>query len=198
MKAIVADYGTGNLHSLIRALRAAGADPVVQTKPRLLLAGDVLILPGVGAFPGAATHLADARHTLLRALRDGHPCLAICLGMQLLFETSEEGAGNGIGLITGTVRRLTSRVVPHMGWNSLDDVRDAAIESAALKTGYFANSYTCAPGTQEVVVAWTTHETSRFPAAVRAARTLGLQFHPEKSGHEGYELIAAFLRETSS
>lgn len=197
MKAIVADYGTGNLHSLVRALRSAGADAVVEPNPRLLLAGSVLVLPGVGAFPGAATHLADVRGVLLRALRDGHPCLAICLGMQLLFETSAEGAGDGVGLVAGDVRRLTSRIVPHMGWNTLDDVREPVITAAALKTAYFANSYTCAPTTAEVVVAWTTHETARFPAAIRTARTLGLQFHPEKSGREGFAVIAGFLREVA-
>lgn len=195
MKAVVADYGTGNLHSLVQALRANGADVIVQTDPRHLLKGDALVLPGVGAFSAGATRLSDTRTSLCQAIRDGHPCLAICLGMQLLFEHSEEGPGEGLAVIAGTVRRLTSRIIPHMGWNTLDDVSDPAITAAGMTTAYFANSYTCSPGSPDVVVAWTTHESGRFPAAVRTANTLGLQFHPEKSAREGLALIGAFLRE---
>lgn len=195
MNAVIADYGTGNLHSLIKALGAAGAHVAVEEDARRFLRGDVLVLPGVGAFPSAAARLGAARTWLREALWAGHPCLGICLGMQLLFERSEEGPGEGLAVFAGDVRRLTSHTVPHMGWNSVDDVSDSLIAGAFLKTAYFANSFTCHPTLPEAVVAWSTHETERLPAAVRSGRTLGVQFHPEKSSRPGLELIAAFLRE---
>jgi glutamine amidotransferase len=115
--------------------------------------------------------------------------------MQLLFESSEEGPGDGLGLIAGDVRRLTSDTVPHMGWNSLESAADPLLTAAKLQVAYFANSYTCRPRDVAVVTAWTTHEGERLPAVVRCAKTLGVQFHPEKSAQPGLALISAFLRE---
>jgi glutamine amidotransferase len=195
MKAVVLDYGVGNLYSIARAFQRAGADVVLEPDPARALDGDVLVLPGVGAYAPAAEWLAPRCKEIASALGDGHPCLAVCLGMQLLFEQSEEGPGSGLGVMTGDVARLTTQTVPHMGWNTLDADAEPLLRSCDLDTAYFANSYACRPADTGVVTAWTTHEGYRLPAVVRRARTLGVQFHPEKSAQPGLALIAGFLRE---
>lgn len=195
MRVTIFDYGAGNLHSLAKAIEASGVETTLETDPVAAIDTDVLILPGVGAFGAAADRLAPGREKIRRALQDGLPCLGICLGMQLLFEHSDEGNGKGIGLIPGVVRRLEARRVPHIGWNSVDDARDPLFARAPLQMAYFANSYVCRPASDEAVTAWTTHETDRFPAAVRQGRTVGVQFHPEKSSGAGVQLIHAFLDE---
>jgi glutamine amidotransferase len=129
------------------------------------------------------------------ALDDGLPCLGICLGMQLLFETSEEGEGEGLGVFTGKVRRLNSERVPQIGWNSLEDVSDPLIGDAGLEVAYFANSFVCEPRDQNLATAWTTHETDRFPSAIRRGNVAGVQFHPEKSSAPGLRFVRAFLEE---
>jgi glutamine amidotransferase len=190
MNVAVFDYGAGNLHSLRHALEAAGATVGFETDPARLLGGDLLVLPGVGAFGQAAARLAPARTRIAAALRDGHPCLGVCLGMQLLFESSEEGAGLGLGVCGGRVRRLAAPRVPHMGWNRII-WRDA--RAPALFAAYFAHSYAADSGAPETL-ATTDHEGVSFAAAVARARTLGVQFHPEKSGPEGRRWLAAIVR----
>ena len=103
MRVTLFDYGAGNLYSLARALRRAGAEVTLEGDPEQLLAGDALVLPGVGAFGPAAERLAPGRRMLARALADGFPCLGICLGMQLLFDGSAEGPGAGLGVLGGRV-----------------------------------------------------------------------------------------------
>ncbi|MGQ0640548.1 MAG: imidazole glycerol phosphate synthase subunit HisH [Gemmatimonadaceae bacterium] len=195
MKAIVMDYGAGNLHSITQALQAAGANVVLESEARNVLRGDLLVLPGVGAFTTAADRLGGARAEIAAALRDGHPCLGICLGMQLLLDRSEEGRGAGLGVIPGAVQRLTTVKVPHMGWNSVDAASAPLVTAAGLTSAYFAHSFICHPIAESTVLAWTTHETERFPAIVRHANTVGVQFHPEKSSQPGLRFIAGFLRE---
>jgi glutamine amidotransferase len=198
MKAVVLDYGAGNLHSIAQALQIAGASVVFESDPRRALAGDVLVLPGVGAFTTAAERLDAARQSINTAVRDGHPCLGVCLGMQLLFDRSEEGPGAGLGVMPGDVVRLTSAKLPHMGWNSIDDVTEPMLATSGLNTAYFANSFVCKPTSENVVLAWTTHESARFPAAVRLANAVGVQFHPEKSAQAGRRFIENFLREVAA
>ena len=195
MRVTIFDYGAGNLHSLAKAIEEAGVETRLETDPVASVETDLLVLPGVGAFGAAAERLAPGRATIRAALNDGLPCLGICLGMQLLFDRSDEGPGEGIGLIPGIVRRLDAERVPHIGWNSIDDADDSIFARAPLPIAYFANSFVCQPVTTESTIAWTTHETDRFPAAVRRGRTIGVQFHPEKSSVAGVRLIHAFLEE---
>jgi glutamine amidotransferase len=159
----------------------------------LAIGTDVLILSGVGAFTGAAGCLAPARTALRRALTDGLPCLAICLGMQLLFDASDEGPGAGLGFFAGRVRRLHAALVPHMGWNTLEDTTDPLITGGALETAYYAHSFACPPADPGVTTAWTVLDGDRFPAIVRRQRTVGVQFHPEKSSAPGVRFIHRFL-----
>jgi glutamine amidotransferase len=188
------DYGAGNLHSLAKALATApGVEVRVQEDPIRALDTDLLVLPGVGAFGAAAARLAPGREEMRRAVRDGLPCLGICLGMQLMFDTSDEGGGEGLGLFRGRVTKLRSQRVPHIGWNSVEE--DTALKSAKLGSVYYAHSFVCRAEEPEVVVGWTTHEGDRFPAAVRRGNLLGLQFHPEKSSVAGVRFVQAFVEE---
>lgn len=195
MRAAILDYGCGNLHSLAKAVRSNGVEPVITADVSEALACDALLLPGVGAFGSATAALAPNREALQTALLNGLPCLGICLGMQLLFERSEEGEGMGLGVIAGGVRRLDAERVPHMGWNTIDDRSDPVLLSSGLETAYFANSYACEPDDPGIVTAWTTHESDRFPASVRVGKVVGVQFHPEKSSSAGVSMIKAFLEE---
>ena len=193
MKVAIVDYGAGNLYSLARAVTATGAEPVVTSDIAAALECEALLLPGVGAFAGAAKFLQPHGSRIRAALADGLPCLGICLGMQLLFESSEEGPGDGIGALSGSVRRLDAQRVPQMGWNELDDVIDPLIRTTGLATAYFANSYVCEPADSSIVTAWATHESDRFAAAVRRGNIVGVQFHPEKSSVAGLSFIGSFL-----
>ena len=197
MRAALFDYGAGNLHSLGKALESGGASVTVTSDWGVALGSDALVLPGVGSF-GAAVRAVDGHEAGVRgALADGLPCLGICLGMQLLFPESEEGDGDGIGLIDGSVVRLDAPVVPQMGWNDVEVLDDPLFQPAAPSVGYYANSYVCEPSDPATVIAWSEYEGRRFPAAVRVARTWGVQFHPEKSSAPGVALVHQFLREAA-
>lgn len=195
LKVALYDYGAGNLHSLGKALEAAGAEVTVTADWSEALALDALVLPGVGAFGQAAAALPADRRPLRDALQSGLPCLGICLGMQLFFERSEEGDGHGIGLIDGAVRKLEADVVPHMGWNDVETGDDPLFEGIDGLVAYYANSYVCEPEAEGTVIAWSQYGARRFAAGVRAANTWGVQFHPEKSSWDGRRIIANFVRE---
>jgi glutamine amidotransferase len=190
------DYGAGNLHSLAKALERAGAEVRVETDPAAAVRDtDALVLPGVGAFEAAAERLAPGRAAMRDALAAGLPGLGICLGMQLLFDASDEGAGAGLGLIPGRVTRIRARRVPQIGWNAIEPAAaagDPLLAASGLSVAYYANSFVCRPAEGDApVIAWSEHEGDRFPAAVRRANTVGVQFHPEKSSRAGL----AFVRE---
>lgn len=195
MRVALFDYGAGNLHSLGKALESGGAEVVVTSDCSAAIDMDALVLPGVGSFGAAVRALEGHTGEVRAALRDGLPCLGICLGMQLLFPESEEGEGEGIGLFPGRVVRLEADVVPQMGWNEVQVEDDRIFEGTSPLVAYYANSFVCAPDHHEDAVAWTEYGSGRFPAAVRRARTWGVQFHPEKSSAPGVRLVHNFLRE---
>ncbi len=185
------DYGAGNLHSLAKALEMPDVAVRVEPEPLGALDTDLLVLPGVGAFGAAVARLAPARDAMRDAILGGLPCVGICLGMQLLFDGSDEGGGAGLGVVPGRVERLRAARVPQIGWNAIEEARDPLFERAPLDVAYYANSYVCRPADAGAAIAWSTHEADRFPAAVRAGNAVGVQFHPEKSSAAG----VAFLRE---
>ncbi len=187
------DYGAGNLHSLAKALEGAGARVKVTSDWDTALSLDALVLPGVGAFGHAARSLPDDPSPVREALEGGLPCLGICLGMQLLFDESEESAGRGIGLVPGKVLRLEAAVVPQMGWNDVETSGDPLFEGTDDLVAYYANSYVCEPSDPAAGIAWSEYGGRRFTAGVRSARTWGVQFHPEKSSHRGRRIIANFV-----
>jgi glutamine amidotransferase len=152
----------------------------------------------VGAFAPAAARLAIARETIRAAVDDALPVLGICLGMQLLFEGSDEGPGAGLGIVAGHVRRLRASRVPQIGWNTIEYVeRDASAEETLnLGIAYYANSFVCVPSDDRCVLSWTTYENDRFPASVRAGpigNVVGVQFHPEKSSTRGVDFLRVLI-----
>ena len=183
------DYGAGNIHSLSKALDVGdNVDIRLQSDPRMALDTDALVLPGVGAFANAAERLAAGADEMRDAILSGLPTLCICLGMQLLFEQSEEGSGNGLGVLRGNVRKLRTRQIPQIGWNEVESLDEAIPDMA-----YFANSYVCDPVDDDCIVAYTTHENDRFVSAVAVANTVGVQFHPEKSSTAGVQFVRDFV-----
>lgn len=193
MRVSVLDYGAGNLHSLAKALAAPGVELVVEIDPLRAIDTDLLVLPGVGAFGAAAARLACGRDAMRDAIRGGLPIIGICLGMQLLFDASDEGDGAGLGVIPGRVERLRATRVPHIGWNSVESSGPNGLSVALPATVYYANSFACRPTDESVVAAWSTHETDRFPAVVRAGTAAGVQFHPEKSSAAGVRFLRELL-----
>ena len=196
MNVCIFDYGAGNLHSLAKALETDGVVVTIESDARRAIATDVLVLPGVGAFGAAVVQLAPGRDAMRDAIRSGLPAIGICLGMQLLFDTSDEGGGAGLGIIPGRVTRLEAQRVPQIGWNDVIPMdSEPLFKVAPLPIAYYANSYVCRPTDARTVIAWTTHERDRFPAAVRAGSAVGVQFHPEKSSADGVRFLHAFLQD---
>jgi imidazole glycerol-phosphate synthase subunit HisH len=194
----IADYGIGNLGSVTKAFRRCGAEVRLTGDPAELRAADALVLPGDGAF--AATMEEVERRSLVPVLREavdrGKPLLGICIGMQLLFEESEEhGLTCGLGFLPGRVRRFEGELpVPHMGWNELHPRRPHPMLDglAAGSYVYFVHSFYCdAP--DEVVIASSDYGRD-FPAVVGLGTVVGVQFHPEKSQEVGLRMVEAFVK----
>lgn len=194
----VFDYGAGNLHSLVKALEAGGAVVTVEGDPLRLANAPAIILPGVGAFAPAAARLAPGRDAVRRSALGGTPLLGICLGLQLLASGSDEGPGDGLALVAGRAERLAAARVPQIGWNALDDAADPLLAASRLEVAYYANSYCVRAGVPAQVTAWSSHDGDRFPAVMRVGRTVGVQFHPEKSSREGLAFVRAWVEEAAA
>jgi imidazole glycerol-phosphate synthase subunit HisH len=197
----VLDYGVGNLHSAAKALDRAGAEVRVVPTVEAAAGAAGLVVPGVGAYGACLSGLASAGGAAAVAgwLEGGRPLLGICVGMQLLFEASEEGpVGDGVGVVPGKIRRLTGPLkIPHIGWDEVA-VRPGSRLFAGLGDGtrfYFVHSY--APEPEGEAVAAVCDYGGRFAAAVEHGNLFGTQFHPEKSGRAGLALLANFVTQVS-
>jgi imidazole glycerol-phosphate synthase subunit HisH len=197
----VVDYGMGNRRSVQKALEHVGALATITSDHEQIHAADGLVVPGVGAFPRAMRNLGDLGLTglLHERAREGVPMLGICLGMQLLFERSEELERTaGLGLLPGEVTRLRSGGlrIPHIGWNEVAFERDCVL-TAGLPAGgaplYHVHSYAARPSDRGDVVGMTEYG-ERFATFVARENLFGVQFHPEKSSADGLELLANFAR----
>ncbi len=194
----VVDYGAGNLVSIEQALTTAGA--VVRRVERADRIGDpaLLVVPGVGAAAPAMERLRAGgfERAILDWIAADRPFLGICLGLQLLFETSNEDQARTFGVLRGhTVRLEGAPTLPHIGWNQVERRRHhrAFAGIAPDADFYFVHSYAGAPDDEEVVLAETAHGT-RFVSAVARGNLLGVQFHPERSGSDGLRLVANVVR----
>lgn len=196
----IIDYGMGNLHSVSSALQRLGFDYQIVDKPEQLLEADGAILPGVGAFGDAMRNLKETGFTtaIQQFADSGRPLFGICLGMQLLFEASEEhGNHQGLGLFPGTVRRFQGDYkIPHMGWNRLKFLHPSPLlEGVTEGYAYFVHSYFLQPeSTDRSILLATADYHQEVPAIVGRNNVFATQFHPEKSGEVGMQLLANFAR----
>ena len=201
----VLDYGAGNLVSILHALARVGADPVVADRATEVQGAAAVVVPGVGASGPAMRTLR--RRGLARALESavaGGACyLGVCLGMQLLFEVSDEDGASGLGWLRGRVSLLPGAPrLPHVGWNTVEPVADRAAAGSLFPGGasepfYFVHSYAPVPDRDQLVIARTTHGGS-FASAVATGPIVGVQFHPEKSGASGLAFLSRWLDAVST
>ena len=198
----VVDYDMGNLHSACKGLEKAGATTQVTDVAAALQEADGIVLPGVGAFDPAVRHLRD-RHLeepIKTAIASGKPFLGICLGLQILFEGSEEGKEPGLGIFAGRVRRFRGEpglTIPHMGWNQLQFTQPEAMLWQDLSEGvrvYFVHSYYVDPTDCSTIAATVVHGSQTVTAAIARGNVAAVQFHPEKSSAAGLQVLSNFVR----
>lgn len=214
MKSLIAviDYGMGNLRSVEKALQVSGGRIAVVSGPSGIRKCDKIVFPGVGSFGDAMQELKARRliEPIKEAIAGGKPFLGLCLGLQLLFEKSEEAPGvKGLGLVAGDVRRFrfnnvaggqSALKVPHMGWNSVDRKPPASNRKPGLLNGvpdgsymYFVHSYYVRPEDDRAVLT-TTDYGIKFASGIAMGNVYGLQFHPEKSQAVGLKILKNFVR----
>lgn len=212
MAIVVVDYRKGNLSSVARGLVRAGGEALVSDRPEAIAAADAVVLPGVGSFADAMAYIDESGQgdAVLDVIAAGRPFLGICLGLQLLFDRGNEGAGDdgrewveGLGVLSGSCTRLESArlKVPHVGWDSLDvtplgrrcPLLDGVPEGTNM---YFTHSYAVADDADPAVVAARTHYARSFPSVVWRGSVFGTQFHPEKSSGTGARVLENFVRIT--
>jgi imidazole glycerol phosphate synthase glutamine amidotransferase subunit len=198
MKVTILDYGAGNVPSVERALQRLGAESHRTDSPASISKADALLLPGVGHYAALIRALDDKslRAPLIEAIHRGVPFLGICLGLQVLFKSSEEaGQLQGLNLLPGIVSALPSSVkLPHMGWNQLERKRDSSL-LAGIDAGayfYFAHSYAALDS--NCAAAATCSHGAEFAAVIEQRNIYAVQFHPEQSGDSGARLLQNFLR----
>jgi imidazole glycerol-phosphate synthase subunit HisH len=192
----IVDYGMGNRRSVEKALEHVGAEPVLTADHDVLRSADAIVVPGVGAFPEAMRRFraAGLDELVTERAEAGVPVLGLCLGMQLLFESSDEHEGaTGLGLLPGRVRALHGERVPHIGWNLVTFTRASRLveglgEAAAF---YHVHSFVCEPDEEADVVGRGEYG-ERFVSIVERGNVMGVQFHPEKSSRNGLTLLSNF------
>ncbi|AGI47551.1 imidazole glycerol phosphate synthase, glutamine amidotransferase subunit [Thermoplasmatales archaeon BRNA1] len=190
MKITLADYGVGNIHSITKALEMAGFQVDTVTDMSKLLDAKCIMFPGVGAFDSTMERLLPVREQVRERLEAGVPTLSICIGAQIMFSASDEGKGPGIGVYEGRVRKLGSKTVPHMGWNTLN-TEDPILEDIGSRHFYFAHSYYC-DAVPDIVKGTTEYEGFIFPTLMRKYNIVSTQFHPEKSSVSGQKFLKNF------
>lgn len=209
-KVTILDYGVGNLFSVSRALSYVGASVTISSEPEVILKAHRLIIPGVGAFPTAMSRLNSLNLTpaLKQLHTDGIPILGICLGMQLLLDCSHEHSlTSGLSLIPGSVQRLGSDSnvsqsirVPHIGWKQLEYTSQHTCEAPLLngldttKSFYFVHSFHSVTDFPQHTLATTPYSGVNITSIVASGNTYGCQFHPEKSGHAGLQVLSNFTQ----
>ncbi|MBA3708728.1 MAG: imidazole glycerol phosphate synthase subunit HisH [Planctomycetes bacterium] len=199
MRIALIDYQAGNITSVRRALASLGHEAVVSADPAVVAKADKVIFPGVGAAGSCMANLraAGLDRSLREVIAAGTPVLCVCIGLQLLFESTEEDGGTScLGLLPGSVVRFRptdpALKVPHMGWNEVRFADDPLTRGLPTSHFYFVHSYFCKPGAGVRVIATSDHG-EPFCAGVRKDNLVAFQFHPEKSGPAGLQLLANFV-----
>lgn len=197
----VIDYDMGNLHSACKGLENAGGTTKVTDSPADIKRADAVVLPGVGAFDPAVQHLRSRglEEPIKGAIANGKPFLGICLGLQILFERSEEGSEPGLGIVPGIVRRFRKEpaiTIPHMGWNELEFTqRHCPLwqQLSGKPRVYFVHSYYVEPIDPRIQAATVTHGSQTVTAAIARDNLMAVQFHPEKSSTTGLQILSNFV-----
>ena len=197
----VVDYDMGNLHSVCKGLENVGAVPKITDSPAIIEQADAVVLPGVGSFDPAMQNLRSRNliEPIKSAIASGKPFLGICLGLQILFDSSEEGVEPGLGIIPGKVRRFRSEpglTIPHMGWNQLEFPQPNLSLWEGLPADpwvYFVHSFYVDPIDLEVRSAMVTHGSQNVTAAIAKDNLMAVQFHPEKSSSTGLKMLSNFV-----
>ena len=196
---LIVDYGVGNLLSLKFALEKAGLKAKIGTPTQKLKDADAIALPGVGNFSAASKALEPVKQELVDTVKAGTPILGICLGLQLYFEASEEGPGEGLAFFKGKDVRLTGKVkIPHMGWNTIQKVKQNELFEG-IDDGvyvYFVHSLYPVPSDKSIICTQTEYSET-FTSAVVSKNIYGTQFHPEKSGDVGLKILKNFAKAVS-
>lgn len=199
MKIALIDYGAGNLFSVQRALKFAGADFYIAARPEQIIKADKLILPGVGAFCDGMNGLKKNRlnQAIKQAVQQQKPIFGICLGMQLMMSSGHEfGIHQGLGLIDGVVNKIkTQAKLPHIGWNNLKIIKPTSL-LAGINSGdyfYFVHSFVTRPKNRSVTTASTNYGGDNFCSVLEYKNIYGTQFHPEKSGPKGITIYQNFV-----
>jgi glutamine amidotransferase len=201
----VVDYDMGNLHSACKGLEKADATPRVTDSAADIERADAVVLPGVGAFDPAVQHLRsrNLEEPIKRAIASGKPFLGICLGLQILFDASEEGTEPGLGIVPGKVRRFRPEpgiTIPHMGWNQLEFTqRDCPLwqQLPSNPQVYFVHSYYVDPIDPSIRAATVTHGSQTVTAAIARDNMMAVQFHPEKSSTTGLQILSNFVAQVN-
>ena len=192
----IVDYGVGNLLSLKFALEKTGLKAKIVAPTQKLKDVDAIALPGVGNFSAAAKALKPVKEELISIVKSGTPILGICLGLQLYFETSEEGPGQGLAFFKGKAIRLVGQVkIPHMGWNTIDKVKENELFDGVNDGAfvYFVHSLYPVPDDKEIICTQTEYS-QIFTSAIASKNIYGTQFHPEKSGDIGLKILKNFAQ----
>lgn len=195
---VVIDYDIGNTGSVTNALNKIGISSQISSDPTVIKKSKILILPGVGAAGKGMENLKKKKldKIIIDEIKSGKPFLGICLSMQLLFDKSEEGNVKCLGIFKGEVKKFKKmRKIPQIGWNnvSLDKTAKIFKEISNNSYFYFVNSYYCDPKDKSLVVSTSTYG-EKFASAVEKDNVVGVQFHPEKSGKIGFDLINNFIQ----
>jgi imidazole glycerol-phosphate synthase subunit HisH len=206
---VVIDYGIGNVRSVCRAVESCGGTAVLSSNASEIVRAERLVVPGVGAFGSCVDALrqGELADPICQFISSGRPLLGICVGMQMLFESSEEfGSGKGLGIIRGCVKQIPTqdhdgrrRKIPHIGWAGIEPENDRGWVGTPLETilpgtnFYFVHSFSAHPTEPESLLAVIDHQGAKLTAAVQQGNVFGVQFHPEKSGNAGLQVFYRFL-----
>ncbi|MDG2991675.1 imidazole glycerol phosphate synthase subunit HisH [Candidatus Synechococcus calcipolaris G9] len=201
----IVDYDMGNLHSVCKGLDVVGGQPTISDRPEELWAADGVVLPGVGSFDPAMEQLRrrGLGTVIQEIIASGKPFLGICLGLQILFQGSEEGTEPGLGVFSGMVKHFQAEphlTIPHMGWNQLEfsQCNHPCWQNLPPQPWvYFVHSYYVAPEDPQLTAAYVTHGQQRVTAAIAQGNVIASQFHPEKSGPTGLQILKNFVQSLS-